>query len=101
MLAPGGRVVLTCWEPRDPADERLPHRIRTVDLRAGLTAVGFEGVDVVERPDWLAVEHPMWAEAVALDPGDDAAMQAFRAEGVKVLEVGPLIRRVMATATAP
>jgi len=101
VLAPGGRVVLTCWEPVDPADERLPYRLRTVNLRAGLSAAGFADVDVLDRPDWLAVERPMWAEAVTLDPGDDAALQAFRNEGLKVLEVGSLTRRVMATATAP
>src|SRR5216684_4486061 len=28
ILAPGGRAVLTNWEPREPGDERLPARIR-------------------------------------------------------------------------
>jgi SAM-dependent methyltransferase len=35
ILAPGGRTVLTCWEPIDPDDERLPERLRRADLGAG------------------------------------------------------------------
>src|SRR5216684_2420497 len=31
ILAPGGRAVLTCWEPRDRGDERLLARLRHVD----------------------------------------------------------------------
>ena len=50
VLAPGGRAVLTCWEALDPSDERLPERLRTVDLGAGLAAAGFVDVDVRERP---------------------------------------------------
>ncbi|HEY8471998.1 MAG TPA: class I SAM-dependent methyltransferase [Natronosporangium sp.] len=100
ILAPGGRVVLTCWEPIDPSDNRVPERLRTVDLRAGLTAAGFVEIEVEERPDWHAVEHAMWREAAALDPGDDAALRSFHDEGVRVLEFGPLTRRVIASATA-
>ncbi len=36
VLKPGGRVVLTCWEPRDRDDERLSARIRRANLQAGL-----------------------------------------------------------------
>jgi hypothetical protein len=43
----------------------------------------------------------MWAEAAALDPGDDPALRAFRDEGVCALEIFDLVRRVIATATAP
>jgi ubiquinone/menaquinone biosynthesis C-methylase UbiE len=41
VLVPGGRAVLTCWEPVDPADAGLPDRLRAVDLRGGLTGAGF------------------------------------------------------------
>lgn len=34
ILAHGGRAVLTCWEPLDWDDERLPGRLRRVDLGA-------------------------------------------------------------------
>jgi SAM-dependent methyltransferase len=99
VLVPGGRVVLTCWEPVDPQDNRLPERLRAVDLRAGLTAAGFVEIEVEERPDWQAAEHAMWEEAAALDPGADAALRSFHDEGVRVLEFDRLSRRVMASAT--
>jgi SAM-dependent methyltransferase len=101
VLAPGGRAVLTCWEPLDPGDERLSSRLRRVDLGAGLTAAGFADVEVRERPAWRAQEKAMWQEAAALDPGDDPALRSFHDEGVRSLETFRLIRRVMATATAP
>jgi SAM-dependent methyltransferase len=101
VLAPGGRVVLTCWEPLDRDDERVPGRLRHVDLSAGLTAAGFGHVEVRERPGWRALERAMWQEAAAADPGDDPALQSFHNEGVRSLEIFGLIRRVMASATAP
>jgi SAM-dependent methyltransferase len=101
ILVPGGRVVLTCWEPADRDDPRVLGRLRTVGLQAGLTAAGFSEVEVTERADWRAGERGMWEEAVALDPGDDAAVQSFRDEGVRTLESFGLYRRVFATATAP
>jgi SAM-dependent methyltransferase len=101
ILAPGGRAVLTCWEPLSPGDQRLPERMRQADLGAGLTAAGFTGVEVGERPAWRAAERALWEEAAALDPGDDPALRAFHDEGVRVLPTFGLLRRVIATATAP
>jgi hypothetical protein len=43
----------------------------------------------------------MWAEAAALDPGDDPALISFHDEGLRSPLVLELTRRVMATATAP
>ena len=101
ILTSGGRVVLTNWEPVHLGDERLPERLRQVDLQAGLTAAGFEEVEVRDRPGWRAREHAMWEEAAALDPGDDPALRSFHDEGVRALDIFDLVRRVMATATAP
>lgn len=101
ILAPGGRAVLTCWEPLEPGDERLPGRLRHVDLAAGLTAAGFGDVEVRDRPAWSARERAMWAEAAALDPGDDPALISFHNEALRSPVVSGLTRRVMATATAP
>jgi SAM-dependent methyltransferase len=101
VLAPGGRVVLTCWEPVILEDERLTERLQRVDLRAGLSGAGFDHVEAQDRPDWRASERPLWTEAAALDPGDDPALQSFHAEGVRADETFSLVRRVMATATAP
>jgi ubiquinone/menaquinone biosynthesis C-methylase UbiE len=101
VLRPGGRVALTSWEPFDRADERLSARIRRVDLAGCLQQAGFTDVEVRDRPSWLAREQAMWKEAVALDPGDDPALRSFHDEGVRSLEWGPLLRRVLAVATSP
>jgi SAM-dependent methyltransferase len=97
VLAPGGRVVLTCWEPHDPGDERVPARVRQVSLATGLTAAGLKSVEVTERPGWRAAERSMWEEASALDPGADPALKSFHDEGLRSLATFPLLRRVMAT----
>jgi SAM-dependent methyltransferase len=101
VLVPGGRAVLTSWEPVEFGDERLSERMRRVDLGAGLRAAGFADVEVADRPQWLALERAMWQEAVALDPGNDPALRSFHDEGVRSLANYELHRRVIATATAP
>jgi SAM-dependent methyltransferase len=101
VLAPGGRVVLTCWEAKDRTDPGLPDRLRTVDTRHGLLAAGFLDVEVVDRPAWRSAERSLWEEVAALDPGDDPALQSFHDEGVLMLSRFDLTRRVMATGTAP
>jgi SAM-dependent methyltransferase len=101
ILTPGGRAVLTCWEPVERDDPRLSERTRRVDLAAGLAEAGFDGIEVREHPDWRARERGMWEEAVALDPGDDPALRSFHDEGLRSLERFDLLRRVLATATRP
>ena len=80
---------------------RLPERLRHVDLGAGLDGAGFDDVEVGNRSGWRAAEQAMWEEAAALDPRDDPALRAFHDEGVRSLEIFGLVRRVIATATAP
>src|SRR5579864_951598 len=101
VLKPGGRVVLTCWEPFDRTDERFSPRLRRADLGAGLRRAGFTDVEVRERPAWLAREHALWEEAVALEPGDDPALRSLYEEGVKSLQWIGQLRRVLAVATSP
>jgi SAM-dependent methyltransferase len=101
VLRPGGRVVLTCWEPFDRTDERLSARLRRVNLAADLHLAGFTDVEVRDRPSWLATEHELWEEAATLDPGDDPALRSFHDEGVRALEHATLLRRVLAVATSP
>jgi SAM-dependent methyltransferase len=100
VLAPGGRVVLTCWEPLDRSDARLPDRLRATDTRQGLLDAGFVEVEVLDRPAWRSAERGMWEEAAALDPGADPALQSFHDEGVSSLDRFDLLRRVLATGTA-
>ena len=59
------------------------------------------GREVRERPGWRDQERAMWAEAAALDPGDDPALRAFREEALRAPLIMDLTRRVMASATAP
>lgn len=101
VLASKGRAVLTCWEPLVPGDGRLPERLRTVGLANGLAGAGFDDVKVRERAGWRTLEHTMWQEAAELDPEGDPALQSFHDEGVATLQYFSLLRRVMATATAP
>lgn len=101
ILKPGGRVVLTGWEPTGRDDERLSARMRRAGLAAGLQNAGFTGIEVAERPRWLDHERAMWEEAVTIDPGDDPALRSFHDEGVRSLEQWGLLRRVLASATAP
>lgn len=101
VIRPGRRVALTCWEPVERDDERVPARLRGADLGAGLAAAGFTDVEVRDRPDWRARERAMWEEAAALDPGDDPALRSFHDEGVHSLGAWDALRRVLATATAP
>ena len=59
VLAPGGRAVLTCWEPTGHDDERLPDRLRRVGVGPGLAAAGFDTIQVQDRPGWRARERAM------------------------------------------
>jgi len=43
----------------------------------------------------------MWEEAAALDPGSDPALRSLHDEGIRALDMFDLVRRVIATATAP
>lgn len=101
VLAPSGRLVVTCWEPTDRTDERVSARLRSVDLQRDLPAAGFVDVVVQDRPLWRAAERTMWEAAVAVPVGDDPAMTSFQDEGRRSLAAWGRLRRVLATATAP
>ena len=101
LLAPGGRMILTTWEAADPADVRVLARIRAVGPQRDLLAAGFVDVDVRERPDWRALEHALWDEALAAPADIDQAMTSLQAEGHRSVAAWDSLRRVLATATAP
>jgi SAM-dependent methyltransferase len=101
VLVPGGRIAITCWEAVDAGNERVPQRLRRMDLAPALARAGFDDVRVVDRPDWRAAERRLWEAATALDPGDDLALQALQEEGREILAIFDAVRRVFATAAAP
>lgn len=101
VLRPGGRLVITTWEPVDPADERLPLRMRQVDLARQLPEAGFADVEVTSKPEWREIEQRFWQESLTVDAGADPAMQSMQEEARRVLEAFDRRRRVLARATAP
>lgn len=100
ILRPGGRVVITCWEPVDPTDEELPERVRRLNVSAALAAAGFAAIDVVDRPEWEIAEHALWDAAIAADTTGDPALQSMKDEAIRVLPTFGRRRRVRAVATA-
>ncbi|MGW4209143.1 class I SAM-dependent methyltransferase [Lentzea sp. NPDC004789] len=101
VLRPGGRLVITCWEPADVTDEGLPVRLRQIDLAAQLPEAGFTDVVVTGKPEWWAIERRYWQESLTLDAGDDLAVRSMQEEAQHVLKTFDGRRRVLATATAP
>jgi ubiquinone/menaquinone biosynthesis C-methylase UbiE len=101
ILRPGGRLVLTNWQPKDPNDPRLPGRMR-IDWPRRLRSAGFTDIEMAARPAW----HDLWTRVyrVALDlgdPGGDALLADLQDEARHRLPAANLIRRVAVTATAP
>jgi SAM-dependent methyltransferase len=101
VLRSGARLVVTSWEAADPRDERVPPRVRAVQLLPDLHEAGFGEVQVRQKPDWRELELAMWREALAADAGDDPALRSLQAEARRVLSSPGALRRVLATATAP
>jgi SAM-dependent methyltransferase len=101
VLVPGGRVVITSWEAVDATDERVPPHMRQLDLAEQLPQAGFVDVEVTDKPAWRVVERTLWEEALAIDAGNDLAMQSMQDEGRRVLADFGGLRRVLATATTP
>ena len=101
ILAPGGTLVLTCWEATNLADERLPQWARRTDLRRDLTEAGFERVDVADKPAWREAERELWESAIVADAAGDPAIESLQEDSRRGLELFDSSRRVCATATAP
>lgn len=101
VLRPRGRVVLTCWEAVDHTDERVPERLRDIDLRVSLDSAGFVDIEVEEKPEWRSAERALWERALTLDAAGDPAIESSQREAERVLEHFDASRRVMACATTP
>lgn len=101
LLVPGGRLVLSSWQPADPSDERVSARIRAVALRRDLPLAGFVDVQVHDKPEWRTIERTLWEEAIAAPADADAALRSLQAEGRRSIAGWDSLRRVFATGTAP
>ena len=99
VLRPGGRVVLTSWEPVTPGDPELPERLRDRDIRSAFDAAGFVDVQRVARPEWLALERRLWEQCAALDPHGDPALESARDEAIATLPTHGRLSRVLVSAT--
>lgn len=100
ILRPGGHLVATTWQS-DSTDNRVPERIRRLDLTRDLTRAGFDDVEVVTRPTWSAAERRLWAAALDLTPGEDEALGELRDEAASLLPLADSLHRVLALARRP
>ncbi|WP_249998383.1 class I SAM-dependent methyltransferase [Actinoplanes sp. M2I2] len=102
VLAGGGRLALTTWQPTSPGDPRVVSRLRNLDLRRELESAGFHHVVVEQRLRWRAAERGAYEEAVAtVDDGRDPALASLREEGRRALDSFETLQRIVAYATAP
>jgi SAM-dependent methyltransferase len=101
VLAPGGRLAVTCWEPRGAAGEALSDRIKQMDLARDLAEAGFEQIMVTEKPDWHETERTLWETTLRTEADGDPGMESLHKEATEVLKSFDAKRRVLAIATAP
>ncbi|SDG56533.1 Methyltransferase domain-containing protein [Lentzea fradiae] len=101
VLVPGGRLVVTCWQPRVPGDKSASRLMWDLDLARQLPEAGFADAVVRDRPQWLDLEKRVWEEVLAADASGDPALESLRREARLVLPRFGKRRRVLATATAP
>jgi len=101
VLHPGGRLVLTGWQPKVPDDSRLRPRSR-VDWPPLLRSTGFTDIEIADRPEWHDLYTRVYQVALGLDdPGDDAPLADLQDEARQRLPLADLIHRVVVTAIAP
>lgn len=101
LLRPGGRLVLTNWQPVVPDDARLPVRAR-INWPQVLHSAGFADIEMEDRPEWHDLYTRVYRTAIDLgDPGDDAMLAGLQDEARRRLPVADLEHRVMVSAIAP
>jgi len=102
ILAAGGRLVLTNWQPRVPGDPQLPAQRRDTDWARTLGEAGFAEVAVDARPEWHDYFTHIYRIALSRgDPGQDTALAALQDEARQRLPTADLLHRVVVTATRP
>lgn len=100
ILQPGGLLVATTWQC-EPADDRVPERIRRLHLEQDLLDAGFDDVEVAARPSWSSAERRLWSAALELDPGEDDALDELRDEAAALLPLAGSLQRVLAVGRRP
>jgi ubiquinone/menaquinone biosynthesis C-methylase UbiE len=101
LIRPGGRLALTNWQPRTPADPQLPGRMQ-IDWAQTLHSAGFAEVQVESRPAWHGLFTRVFQVALELgDPGDDVGLASLQDEARQALPKAQLVDRVVGTATRP
>jgi ubiquinone/menaquinone biosynthesis C-methylase UbiE len=101
LLRPGGRLVLTNWQPRDPVDPRLPTRMG-IDWAQTLASAGFAAVRVEARPEWHELFTRVFQVALEFgDPGQDVGLASLQDEARRALPMAQLVDRVVGRATRP
>jgi ubiquinone/menaquinone biosynthesis C-methylase UbiE len=99
VLRPGGRLVLTNWQPKVPGDPRLPGRAR-IDWPSLLRGAGFASIEMTARPEWHDTFTRVYRIALDLgEPGDDALLADLQDEARQRLPIADLQDRVVVTAT--
>jgi SAM-dependent methyltransferase len=101
ILASGGRLAVTAWEPCGPVPEGVPERLRQMNLARHLLEAGFEQIEVTDKPDWYAAERTLWEAALQAGASGDPALVSLQEEATQALATFDVKRRVLATATAP
>ena len=102
ILRPGGRLVLTNWQPRRPQDSRLPPRLRHRAWQPILEQAGFTDVRVEARPEWHDTFTRHYRTALdAGDPAGDTGLAELQDEARQSLDTADLVDRVVAAATKP
>lgn len=101
VLCPGGRLVLTNWQPKVRGDPRLPNRAR-IDWPPLLRGAGFTDIEMKAKPEWHDTYTRVYQTALSLgDPGDDALLADLQNEARQRLPLAELKDRVVVVATAP
>jgi ubiquinone/menaquinone biosynthesis C-methylase UbiE len=101
ILRPGGRLVLTNWQPKAPGDTRLLDRTN-IDWPPLLRSAGFADIEMEARPEW----HDTWTRVhrVALDlgdPGGDNLLADLQDEARQRLPQADLLHRIVVIGIAP
>ncbi|WP_406368748.1 ATP-grasp domain-containing protein [Streptomyces sp. NBC_00647] len=98
ILKPGGRLVLTGWQPRIPGDERLPARHRHTDWHRVLRTAGFTDIHTADDPTWDTAYQEIYRQALAVPSERGTALAGLQGEARRRLPTANLLRRIAVTA---